>query len=159
MEKSNKALAVGPVAPKPLTEAGKKLRELIDEKEKVEARLKDINKQIVKVETIDLPKLMEDNEIPSFKVAGVGTIFLTTEVYVSVLKDDRPKLYEWAREQGHGGMITDWIFPNTFTAFVKRQLDDQVENGITQGNAVPDFVKVTQIPTANLRRTNGKGGK
>lgn len=139
--------------PKPLAEAAKKLRKLKDDKKKTEDRLTAINKQIVELEQITMPKLMEDNEIDTFKVSGVGTIYLSTEVYASVLKDDRPKLYEWLRENGHGGMITDWVFPNTFTAFVKSQLVDQAENGVTKGNSLPDFVKATKVPTANLRRS------
>jgi hypothetical protein len=140
-------------APKPLTLAAKALRKLKDEKKKTEERLTTINKRIVEVETIELPKLMEDNEIDKFNVAGVGTIFLSTEVYASVLKEDRPKLYQWARDKGHGGMVGDWIFPNTLTAFVKGQLIDQAENGVTDGNSLPNFIKATKVPTANLRRS------
>ena len=142
-----------PSAPKPLAEAGAKLRNLKDRKAIAEEALTQINKEIVEMETVTLPKLMDDNDIPSFKIKGVGTIFLSTEVYASVLKEDRPKLYDWLREHGHGAMVTDWVFPISLTAFVKKQLDDQLDNGLNDGNVLPDFVKATKIPTANLRRS------
>lgn len=150
MAKSKAALAA-PSAPKPIAEAGKKLKKLKADKKKTEDKLKEINKAIVELETITLQKLMADNEMESVRIAGVGTLYTTDEVYVSVLKDDRPKLYAWAREKGHGDMIGDWIFPNTLSAFVKRQLEDQAEQGVNDGNTLPGFVKVTNVPTVNLR--------
>lgn len=138
-------------SPKPLADAAKRLKKLKDEKKKTEDRLTSINKDIVALETIELPKIMEDNDIDTVRIAGVGTISISDEVYSYVLKDDRPKLYEWMRDNGHGALITDWVFPQTLTAFVKSQLIDQAEAGVNDGNTLPDFVKVTQVPTAKLR--------
>lgn len=125
----------------------------MEKKEKLEKELTGVEKEIIQVGTQELPKLMEDNDIETFKVSGVGTVYQTTQVFVHVDKADRPKLYAWARENGHGDMIGDWIFPNTLKAFVKGQLQDQAENGANKGNLLPVFVKATQVPTAQIRRT------
>jgi hypothetical protein len=137
---------------KAMTTAAKKLRALKDEKEATEAKLKALNKDIVVLETVTLPKLMDDNEMESFKIAGVGTIYTTTETYTNVKKEDRAKLYDWLRDNGHGDMIGDWVFPNTLQAFARRQLEDQANYGLNDGNKLPDFIKTTLVPTANLRR-------
>jgi hypothetical protein len=132
-----------------MTEKAKEFRALKDKKEKLEADLKGVNKQIVQVETIDLPKLMEDNDIEKFSIEGVGTVYVETETYVNVLKDDRDALYSWLREQGHGTLVKDWVFPQTLAAFVKEQKNLAVEEG---GHELPEFVKVTEVPTARIRR-------
>lgn len=129
------------------------MRALKDKKKRVEDQLKALNIDIMQMENVTLPKLMEDNDIENYKVAGVGTIYLSTEVYANVLKEDRPKLYAWMRQKGHGDMVVDWVFPQSLTAFAKGQLTDQAENGLNEGNELPAFVKTTLIPTANLRRS------
>lgn len=127
-----------------LTEYAKNLRNLKTRKDKLEDELKAVNEQIKMVAEIDLPKAMEDADIESFKVENIGTVYLQNKLYVSVLADDREKLYGWLRDHGHGDLIKDWVFPQTLTAFAKEQMNEN--------NPLPDFVKATFIPTAALRK-------
>lgn len=136
--------------PVSMTELGKHLASLKQRKKELEDDVSKVNAEITRIETVDLPKLMEDNEIDKFSISGVGTVYLSTETYVSVLKDDRPALYEWLREQGHGPLVVDWVFPNTLTAFVKEQNQAAIEEG---GHELPSFVKVTLMPTARIRKS------
>ncbi len=126
-----------------MTELAKKLRELKTYKKSLDDQTTEINKEIVKLETVDLPKLMEDAEQDSFRVEGVGTVYLQTETYVSVLAGDRERLYEWLEEQGHHDLVVSYVFPQTLKAFVKEQEDANL--------ALPDFVKTTHVPTARIR--------
>lgn len=127
-----------------LTEYAKSLRKLKTQKDKLEDQLKAVNEQIKTIAEVDLPKAMEDADIESFKVEKVGTVFLQNKLYTSVLADDREKLYEWLKKEGHGDLIKPWVFPQTLTAFAKEQL--------VEGNPLPDFLKATFIPTASIRK-------
>jgi len=127
-----------------LTEFARSLSDLKARKNELEDSLKDVNEQIKTIAENELPRAMEDADIESFRVDGVGTVFLQNKIYVSVLADDREKLYDWLRENGHDDIVKDWVFPQTLTAFAKEQM--------TEGNPLPDFLKATFIPTAALRK-------
>ncbi len=142
------------MTPTKLIEAAKELKKLKAKKKKLEDQATELNKKITDLETVVLPKLMDDNEIDNVSIKGVGTMFVQTETYVQVNADDRPALYKWLREQGHGPMVGDWVFPNTLKAFVKEQNELAISEG--SGHGLPDFVKVTLIPTARIRKAKGK---
>ena len=128
-----------------MIECGKKLFALKKKKSQIEESLKKVNVEITELATVTLAKLMEDGEVEKFTIAGKsgGTIFLGQELYASVLADDRPKLYDWMRNNGCGDLVKDWVFPQTLTAFCKERLGD--------GKPVPEMVKTTFIPTAKTR--------
>jgi hypothetical protein len=127
-----------------LSELARRLRALKDQKESLESQVKEINKEIVRIAQTDLPQLMEDLDEDKFSVPEVGTVYLKNELYVSVLKDDREKLHDWCHENGHEALIVPHIHPATLQAFCKEQLE--------AGNALPDIVKATFVPTAVIRR-------
>tara|TARA_R110000868_G_scaffold157974_2_gene385623 strand:- start:462 stop:875 length:414 start_codon:yes stop_codon:yes gene_type:complete len=133
-----------------ITDLGKQFAELKAKKKELEDQVKAINVDLKKLEVEDIPKLMEDNDLTKFTIDGIGTISLQGVTYVSVLKDNRPELYDWLREQGHEDLIVDWVFPKTLEAFTKEQLQKQATEG---GNELPEIIKVTHIPTARLRRS------
>ena len=127
-----------------LADKARRLRALKDEKEVLEAKVKDLNKQIVQLEQHDLPAQMEDLDEEKFSVPDIGTVYLQSKLYVNVLKDDRDKLHDWCHANGHEALIQPHIHPATLQAFCKEQLE--------AGKALPDFVKATFIPTAVIRR-------
>lgn len=126
---------------------GKELFAKKAKKARLEEDLKALNKEIVQIETVDLAKIMQDGEIEKFTIKGKGTVYMADELYTSVLKDDRPKLYAALRASGDEAMITDWVFPQTLNAYIK----DRLKNG----KSIPDVVKSTWVPTAKTRA----GGK
>lgn len=138
-------------APKPLIEAALQLRELLKTKERLAEETKANNKAIEHIQVHVLPSLMDDNSMPFFGVAGGGVVRLKTEVYVHVPAASREDLKDWLRGTDNEDMITESVNDKTFQAFVKSLLDDQAENGVTNSNTYPEFVKVTQIPTAKLK--------
>ena len=122
---------------------GKELFAKKAKRAKLEDEIKKLNLEIGEIETKTLAKLMEDGEIEKFTVKGRGTVYLSNELYVNVLADDRSKLYDELRAGGNEAMIVDWVFPQTLKAFCKEQL--------TLGRALPEAVKATYIPTAKTR--------
>ncbi len=122
---------------------GKELFALKAKKKKIEDALTEINKDITRVSVEELGKLMTDAEVEKITIKGKGTLYLADELYASVLKDDRPALYDWMRKNKHGALIQDYIFPQTLTAFAKEQLG--------AGKPLPDVLKATYIPTAKTR--------
>ena len=128
-----------------LTEMAKSLRALKDEKEQLEAKLKEVNGGIRKLAEGDIPEYMEDNEIDKVSIEGVGTIYLSTKVYAHVKAENREPFFEWLREHGNGDLIKETVHPSTLNAFAKEQL--------SEGHALPDqLIDAKLYQTANLRR-------
>ncbi len=124
---------------------GRKLFARKDNKAKLEAELTLVNDQIKELATVELAKLMEDAGVEKTTLAGLGTIYLSQDFFASVNKDDRPALYEWMRANGHGDIITDWVFPQTLTAFCKEMVGKNLP--------LPECVKAVFIPTAKTRKS------
>lgn len=122
----------------------RRFRELRDDKDDLKVLVTGNNKALKELAEQILPEYMEENDIDKITIEGAGTVFIKQELYASVLADDREKLYEWLRDNGHEDLIKDWVFPATLTAFCKDQLE--------YGKPVPEMVKATKIPTAILRR-------
>ena len=98
------------VAPRPddrIIKLGRELFELKDKKAELETELAEVNEQIKTLATVELAKLMEDSGVEKTTLTGFGTIYLSQDFFASVNKDDRPRLYSWMREQGHGDIIQD----------------------------------------------------
>jgi len=131
-----------------IAEEGKKLFALKAKKTKIEDQLKEVNKEIVQLSTVTLAKLMGDAEVEKITIKGKGTLYMSDELYASVLKDDRPTLYAWLRKEKCGDIIQDYVFPQTLTAFAKERL--------LAGKALPDVLKAEYIPTAKTRSGGAK---
>src|SRR3990167_1905458 len=100
-----------------ITELATRLRDLKDQKDEAEDRLKKLNEEIRQIAVEQLPQLMEDQEIEKFTVENVGTIFIRTDIYTSVNEPDREKLHAWLRETGNGAIVREYVFPQTLKAF------------------------------------------
>jgi len=127
-----------------LTTMCQEFRALKDEKERLAAREKEINKRLKILAEHDLPEYLEENEIDKVSVDGVGTIFIQQQVYVNVKADGRETLYAELRETGNEALIQDYVFPSTLKAFCKDQLSN--------GKPLPTSVEAHYVPTAMLRR-------
>jgi hypothetical protein len=120
------------------------LYDLRETKAGLEEQVKEINKRLKALTEKEIPEEMDNRELTKFSVAGLGTIYTQAEVYANVKADDRPALYEWLREGGHGELVKDWVFPQSLKAFVKERLEN--------GETFPEFIGATVIETARLRK-------
>jgi len=123
----------------------RELRELRDQKEKLEADLKDVNLSIRKLAEHQIPEYMDEHEIEKLSVSGVGTVYLTTKVYANVKKENQEAFFEWLRETGNEELIREAVHPSTLNAFAKEQL--------SEGKELPDVLEARLYPTATLRRS------
>lgn len=134
---------------------GKELFALKAKKDKLEEDLKKVNESIRKLATEELAKLMEDGEIEKLSIKGRGTVYLSNEVYVNVLKDDRPALYKWLRDNNMGDIVVDFVFPQTLTSLVKELREKNLPlPTVKEGDNERPLVKATDIPTAKTRKGN-----
>ncbi len=129
-----------------LTNLAKELAILKADKTKLEAQVKSLNKQIIAISVGKLPELMQELDIPKFVVEDVGTFYIQNRLEVSVLAEDRESIYAWCKEEGHGALVVEYIWPRTLNAWAKDQL--------TEGQPLPDKMKATFIPTTMLRRSS-----
>lgn len=119
-------------------------------KESLEDELKETNKLIEQLATKDLPDaiaaagLMRDDGGATISTT-VGTLYLQKETFVSVLAADKPAYLAWLRENGHGDLIKEDVNAQTNKAFVKELLEAKVP--------LPSIVKITEVPTARLRKS------
>ena len=139
------AKAAAPAKPNDrIVALGRNLFALKARKDAIEEDLSQVNEAIKQLATVDLAKLMEDSGVEKLTIADAGTVYLSQDFFASVNKDDRPKLYTWMREQGHGDIIQDWVFPQTLTAFCKEMVGKNLP--------LPDVVKAFYQPTAKTRK-------
>lgn len=127
-----------------LTRYAQRLRELTDQKEGLEGQLKEVEAELKLLKTDVIPKTMDENEIEKFSVDGVGTIFTQVRVLAYVKKEDEAQFHAWLRDNGHGDLIREYVFPATLSSFAKEQLESGVE--------LPAFFSASKVETAMLRR-------
>jgi len=109
----------------------KRMRQLMDEKADLEARLKSVNGELEPLRKKELPKLMSDAEIEKITVAGAGTLYLKPDLFVSMAKSDaegdgegevEPPFYDWARQHAPD-LIVEYIHPARLKAWAKEKLE------------------------------------
>lgn len=122
----------------------KRLAKLRDQKEELENKLKEINKEKADLEQNVLPKMMEDYEIEKMSIDGVGTLFTKQGVYCRILAEEREMAQQWFKDHGHGDIVKEYIFPQTLTSWVKEQFEE--------GREVPSFLAAKPTTTAQIRR-------
>jgi hypothetical protein len=100
------------------------IKQLADEKKALQAE-HDFLRLTVIVEKMD------EDEMSSINIKGVGRLGVTADAYVTVLAEHRDEFYDWLRENGHGGLIKPYAQPSTVKAFAKDLFmrDAQGEDG------------------------------
>ena len=127
-----------------LTTLATELRSLVDEIEEKEGVVSALKTRRDAIKNKDLPEAMETAEIDKFTVDGVGTVFLQTKLYADIAAAERESAYAWLRDNGHGELIKEYVWPQTLNAFCKEQLE--------KGSELPEFIKASFAQQAQLRR-------
>jgi hypothetical protein len=128
-----------------LTKAGRDLYALREEKDALEARLKVVNEAKRDLEERDIPKMMEDFEIESLRIEGIGTLFTKGELHAYIRVDDQEQAYSWLEERNMDDIIKRTIHHGTLKSWAKEQLDEGVE--------LPAFFNIKLYRKAQLRRS------
>lgn len=113
---------------------------------------------VLRIECV--PDLFEQKGIENLKVDGLerwdedarkpiiitGRISLTGDMFVSVPKENKPKLFAWLRKMKLGDLIQDTVNGSTFKAFVK-------ERTIAGKKLPPEgMIKVTPYTRASITK-------
>ena len=122
------------------------LTTLRDDKERVEDRLKKLNKYIEEVE-YNLSSLMALSETQNFTRAG-KTFYLTTKTRASAVADNKDALHSALKTQGFGALVYETVNANSLSAFVKEQI---TENKDTLPEWLDGLVNVYEKTTVGVR--------
>lgn len=122
------------------------LRELKDEKQRLEAQESDINIEITAIEQSVFPTMMQDADLDKISEQGIGSAKLGARVFVSVRADLRPRFFEWLRKRGNGSLIKEEVHHKTLEAFGR----ELYENGEDYPD---DLITITAIPAVTFRRS------
>ena len=102
-------------------ELADRLKALRDQKDALEAELKQINMEIDNADW-HLSNHMAETETQNFTRAGV-MFCLTTKTRASALAGQKEALYEALRSQGYGDLVYETVNANSLSAFVKEQIE------------------------------------
>lgn len=91
-----------------------------------------------------IPKRMEEMGVDSVKITSIGKgVRIQDEYFVSTREDQRGGLYDWLRDHGETGLITETVNSSTLKAFVTRRIKDGLEYP-------SDYVNLSVVPTARF---------
>lgn len=127
----------------PVVKLGERMEELdaiIAEKEE---DLKTVKAEFEFIRVTLIPKKLEEEGLKNFRLASGRGITTSTDLYVSVLADDKPTFMQWLKDSGQGGIIKEDVNPQTLKAFIKNRIENAEEYPA-------DIVKVTPVTKAKF---------
>jgi len=109
-------------------------RQIRDEEKiiaELEQKLKEKKKSLLKLTDEDLPSVLAEMGISSFSLDDGSTVDVKNTYGASILVDNRPKAYDWLRENGYDDIIKNTVsstfgrgedeLANAFTAFAQKE--------------------------------------
>lgn len=128
-------------------ELADRLKALRDQKDALEAELKQVNMDIDNADK-RLADLMAGTETQNFTRAGV-MFCLTTKTRASALAGQKESLYHALRAEGYGDLVYETVNANSLSAFVKEQIE---ANGDTLPNWLDGLISVFDKTTVGVRK-------
>lgn len=117
-------------------------RKRLDAVKSVEKILAELHEQAQKRY---VPEAMDAEDIEKVSISGVGTVYLQSDMYVSMVPERREEMYEWLRNTGNGDLIKPTVNGSSLTSLVRNMIKD--------GATVPaDLVNVTLYTKAVIRK-------
>lgn len=114
-------------------------------KERLEEELKVVNAEFDVLRIEVMPTAMEEAGLESARVAGVGRVSLTGDMYVRLPKQHKKDFFFWLRRYRLGDIIQETINSSTLKAFVK--------NRIKQGKPFPkELLTVEPFTRASITK-------
>ena len=115
-----------------MLDLAEELEGLTEAKKKLEAKVKDLNKEIEVVQEM-LVQEMVDNEIQNFTKQG-RMFYLQTATYVSGISGEQENLMQSLKDQGFGDIVKETVHPGTLKGFVKEQINEE-------GGVLPEWLE------------------
>jgi N12 class adenine-specific DNA methylase len=129
-----------------LTYKIKVMNQLRLEKEALKTRKTIIEAKYDAIRLNVIPSAMEELDISTVSVDGVGRVSLTPDIYCSIPQVSKMGAWTWLRQNGHGGIIMETINAGTLKATLK--------SIIKKGKEVlpPTLFKVTPFTRASITK-------
>ena len=124
-----------------------RLKALRDQKDALEAELKQVNMDIDNADW-QLANHMAETETQNFTRAGV-MFCLTTKTRASALAGQKEALYKALRAQGYGDLVYETVNANSLSAFVKEQIE---ANKDTLPDWLSGLISVFDKTTVGVRK-------
>ena len=86
---------------------------------------------------------MDDEDIRTMNVDGVGRLQLASDIRCSCLAANRVALMKWLEEHNHGAMVGSTVNAGTLKAFVKEQIKQD-------GQYPEDLLKIEPFSRATV---------
>ena len=68
------------------------------------------------------PEAMDKAGVESIRVEGVGTVYLTSDYNISIVKDQKEVAHDWLIENGHEDVIIETVNAGTLKSIVKKHM-------------------------------------
>ena len=102
-----------------------------------------------------IPQTFERDDIRVFTTTQGDRVHITTDTLASILKDERDQAYSWLRQNNHGDIIVEYIFPGTLSAFAKSWMNDTGKDFPEEARLKVDF-RTKAVFTAGKTSPNKK---
>lgn len=123
----------------------KLMAEVRERKDKLDDELKLVNAEfdVIRIELI--PTLFDDLGLENLRVADLGRVSLTGDVFVSLPAAQKVGLFGWLKKRKLGDLIQENVNSSTLRAFVKDR--------IKAGKEIPEeFLRVTPYTRASITK-------
>lgn len=101
-----------------------RMKELQGQKDKLETKLSDINKELDVIRTKKIPELMESMELRNVTIEGLGRVQLAADIYASTREGQKEAAMTWLRDCGYDNMITETYNASSIKALFRRLMAD-----------------------------------
>lgn len=134
----------------PLQMAVGKLSILRENIRKWELEMKSLKRQRAELEEEIIPDLMAEGGFVdalghgSFTTQDGSKVYLATDTYASIRKDNEEEVFDWMDENGYEDIARLTIHPQTLRAWVRERLE--------AGEEVPEGVSVHVTTKARMRK-------
>lgn len=130
-------------------ELGEAMAKAKNRKERADEKMKPIVAEYDYLRLIAVPQTFEEEGIETIRLAGIGTVMLTGDLYVGV--KSKPGLFEWLRDLGKGSLIVETVNAQTLKAVLKVMMRGDAKAGVEPTPIPDEVVKVTPFTRASIK--------
>ena len=129
-----------------LVDLVREMKRTEQELEAAEAAAKEVRQRLDELRLKVIPERCETEGVESIRVEGVGTLYLTSDMQVSMIADRRDEAMQWLVDHGLSNLIKDTVNASSLKAALKLE--------IREGREVPtELFKVYPFTRAAINKS------
>jgi hypothetical protein len=121
-----------------------RMKDLQDRKTALEDSLTEINKELDKIRTKEIPEAMEALELRNATFEGLGRVQLATDLYASTKEGKKEAAIQWLQDCGYENMIVETYNASSLKALFRRMIADGAEIPDEVFNVTP-FIRASIV--------------